>query len=184
MKEIWKDVTWYEWKYKVSDLWRVKSFICHKKWKILRIQWNWYVYFNSTSYSVMRLVAKEHLWYCYGDKRLHLKCYTKIDWKRYIWTDNITTYKNRARVKTLVRYRDDLQEVCNKHHLLLEQEVLSNRRDKYIQKWRAECYIVLYRKAVKLETIWEIFNKNHAAVIYTLNKHHSEEYKQLVAKYK
>ena len=77
-----------------------------------------------------------------------------------------------------------MMKICNKHNLLLEQEVLSNRRDKYIQKWRAECYIALYRKSVKLETIAKIFNKNHAAIIYTLNKYYWEEYRQLVDKYK
>lgn len=30
MKEIWKDIKWYEWLYEVSNLWRVRSF---KNWR-------------------------------------------------------------------------------------------------------------------------------------------------------
>jgi len=40
--EIWKDITWYEWLYQVSNLWNVKSL---KFWKEKILKWNnlkWY----------------------------------------------------------------------------------------------------------------------------------------------
>ena len=44
MEEVFKDVPWYEWIYKVSNLWRVKSLIFNKE-KILTPQYNkkWYL---------------------------------------------------------------------------------------------------------------------------------------------
>ena len=33
MKEIWKDVVWYEWFYEISNLWRVKSLNYRQTWK-------------------------------------------------------------------------------------------------------------------------------------------------------
>jgi len=37
--EIWKDIEWYEWKYQVSNIWRIKSF---KLWReAILIPWKW-----------------------------------------------------------------------------------------------------------------------------------------------
>jgi hypothetical protein len=38
--EIWKDIIWYEWKYQVSNLWRIKSFLHLKKWRIRKAVMN------------------------------------------------------------------------------------------------------------------------------------------------
>lgn len=54
MKEIWKDIPWYEWYYCVSNLWKIKSltrkiltryWIKNIKWKILsnRFDWKYYI---------------------------------------------------------------------------------------------------------------------------------------------
>ena len=43
--EIWKDIEWYEWKYQVSNLWRVKSLNYWRRWEEkIRKLWNrsWY----------------------------------------------------------------------------------------------------------------------------------------------
>lgn len=75
MKEIWKDIKWYEWYYQVSNLWRVKSFWRNKislKWswyynrwvRILKqktVSWTWYkrvIFFWKEEYYVHRLVAQ------------------------------------------------------------------------------------------------------------------------------
>lgn len=63
MEEIWKNIKWYEWRYLVSNLWRVKSII--NKEIILKPHFckYWYMKINlslnnkSKSYKVHRLVA-------------------------------------------------------------------------------------------------------------------------------
>lgn len=65
--EIWKDITWYEWLYKVSNIWRVKS-LKYNKEKILKNQlWKrWYytvVLSNLTKcrHFIHRLIAQEFI---------------------------------------------------------------------------------------------------------------------------
>jgi len=44
-KEIWEDVRWYEWRYKVSNMGNIKSLKCKFKWEIvmkLPISHTWY----------------------------------------------------------------------------------------------------------------------------------------------
>ncbi len=76
--EIWKDITWYEWLYQISNFWRVKSlerYIINSLWRkcfikerILRITINkWYECINFTinnkthSKKIHRLVAKSFI---------------------------------------------------------------------------------------------------------------------------
>lgn len=68
MEEIWKDIIWYEWIYKISNLWRIKSLwnIFNRKEKILKTytDYKWYdsiwLYKNwlFKKYKIHRLVAK------------------------------------------------------------------------------------------------------------------------------
>jgi hypothetical protein len=76
MKEIRKDIVWYKWLYKVSNLWNIKSlsrkilnqwkhpFICNEKLFILRKNNHWYIQVTLTKnkkekrVSVHRLVAQ------------------------------------------------------------------------------------------------------------------------------
>ena len=58
--EIWKDIPWYEWKYQVSNLWRVKSLLFKKtKYLKLMIDNSWYSYIHilKKHKSIHRLVA-------------------------------------------------------------------------------------------------------------------------------
>ena len=65
--EIWKDIPWYEWKYQVSNLWRLKSMSYKMTWieKILDIKpnKNWYTDYKLSKnnsykrYRINRLVA-------------------------------------------------------------------------------------------------------------------------------
>ena len=57
----------------------------------------------------------------------------------------------------IARYRTELEEICSKHNLLLDEEVLTKRRDKYIQKGRAECYAFLYHKSFRDTDIGKAF---------------------------
>jgi len=66
-KEIWQDILWYEDKYQVSDLWRVKTLNYKGTWKeqVLKLNsnWSWYLIINlyqnwkRESFLVHRLVA-------------------------------------------------------------------------------------------------------------------------------
>ena len=70
-KEIWKDIQWYEWKYQVSNMWRLKS-ISYKMTGIEKIvdikpNRNWYIDYklckeNSYKrYRINRLVAQSFI---------------------------------------------------------------------------------------------------------------------------
>lgn len=63
--EQWKDIVGYEWKYQVSNIWRVKSYIKNKSiWELMKINiWIysriWLSYFGKKNIkSIHRLVAK------------------------------------------------------------------------------------------------------------------------------
>lgn len=87
MKEIWKDVPWYEWYYQVSNLWNVSSFK-NNRWgikeeaSILNLSKNrwWYtqVALNNKLFRVHRLVALAFLW----------KSNLDVNHKNWIKTDN------------------------------------------------------------------------------------------------
>ena len=182
MKEEWKQILGTKWYY-VSNKWRIKSYKLNLNWKILRSRLcgkMQHICIEKNNYNVMRLVAKEFMNYSYWDKRIKLKDYTLIDWKYNVTPDNIS-----LSVPSLInRYRKELRVICKKHNLCLEREVMSKRRDKYIQEWRAECYMTLYRKGLIIENIGAIFNKNHAGIIYILYKYYPEEYKKKAYNYK
>ena len=56
--EIWKDISWYEWLYQASDLWRIKSLIyyCWTNERILKSAKNkkWYLYIWLCKYGVKK----------------------------------------------------------------------------------------------------------------------------------
>ena len=55
--EIWKDIDWYEWRYQVSNLWRVKSLI-KWNWSTERILSSW---LNKTRYQGVILIKNKEL---------------------------------------------------------------------------------------------------------------------------
>lgn len=66
--EIWKDIPWYEWKYQISDLGRMKSFRLlnqnskYRQWVIMK--WSkdkdWYI--QTTIWKIHRLVLVSFRW--------------------------------------------------------------------------------------------------------------------------
>jgi len=85
MKEIWKDVFWYEWYYKISNTWKIKSLVVinkywvFKKERILkpRIHTN-YLYvqlckdWEHKEQAVHRLVAQGFLWLDINNSNIHV----------------------------------------------------------------------------------------------------------------
>lgn len=62
--EIFKDISWYIWNYKVSNLWNVKSIKFNKEKILIQYYWNWYLrcslhkLWKWKNISVHRLVAQ------------------------------------------------------------------------------------------------------------------------------
>ena len=76
--------------------------------------------------------------------------------------------------------REQLEKICSSHNLLLDEEVLKKRRDKYIQKGRSECYAYLRNTGYKYETIAKAFNfDSHATVLYSLRTHFPHKIKNV-----
>lgn len=70
------------------------------------------------------------------------------------------------------RHREQLEKICEVHTLLLDDEVLSTRRNKYIQKGRAECYAYLRNIWYNYQWIAEAFwMKSHSGVLYAIKTH-------------
>lgn len=76
MKEIWKDIIWYEWLYEVSNLWRINSYARNATiWWILK-QYNNSWYYNialskswkKRLFKVHRLVWLTFLWLNINDR--------------------------------------------------------------------------------------------------------------------
>ena len=76
------------------------------------------------------------------------------------------------------RYRIELEQICAKHRLLLDDEVLTPCRKKYIQKGRSECYLYLYKRGFRDTDIWKAFNFHRTAILASLRKHYPEELKR------
>ena len=144
--EEWRDIKWYKWKYRVSNKQRIYS--CVWTWRILKWFWNKF-------------------------KRICLS----LNGKKKFYLIN-TLYKDAFGIK-VVEYKEPkdyilsrfwkwLQKICSNNSLLFQEEVLSQRRDKYIQQCRYECYRYLRNKWITYTNIWDVFWKNHAAVLYTM----------------
>ena len=71
-------------------------------------------------------------------------------------------------IDVIKRHESELLEICEDYNLNLYSEVLSKRRDSYIQEWRYECYKLLKGKNFTHEVIWKAFNKHHTAITYTI----------------
>ena len=187
MIEEWKEIKWYNWMYKISNKGRISS-NARGRLSILTISvrvrsggvalWLWK---SQDIFNVHKLVAEYFKGVAYSDPRIYLiNKEIQENWLHDYSVENIWLYPSNI----LKRHKEWLRKICSENSILLEEEVLSSRRDKYIQETRAKCYLYLYGQWVVLSNIWAIFKKNHAAIIYTLNKYQKEEYQILSAKYK
>ena len=152
MKEEWRDVPWYEWLYQVSSNKRVYSF--PKKDHKLKI--------------LIQTV----------DNRVNLSKYWIA--KNY-WVNTLydIAFKNGWTDSWLItRNETALQKICKSYSVLLKEEVLTQRRDKYLQKVRCECYCYLRNRGYQYDVIAEAFWRTHWAIIYNINKYC--EYKHLL----
>jgi len=83
MKEIFKDIPWYEWVFQISNLWKIKRLSVtkknHSKINILperitkwTIWYNWYLYtsLRQKKYLISRLVASTFLWLDINDTKM------------------------------------------------------------------------------------------------------------------
>ncbi len=185
MEEIWKDIEWFELKYQISSKWRVRSLFFWKK-RILKTNVSrdittitiWKKWFN-----VIRLVAQHFLLEDYNHPNIHLMSIKLNEkWEHNINTWNISLEKKKSKAKRkiykkqkddflVLRYEDELKSICSRYSLLLKEEVLSDKRNKYIQQWRYECYKFLRNKWFSYLQIGKAFNKNHAAILYIMKKY-------------
>lgn len=121
MNEIWKDIPWSEWHYKVSSLWSVKS-IKFSKEKILKYRNTWNGYFcvdivnwdKKEKWKIHRLICELFLW--------------KIDWKNEVNHKNWIKSDNRVEnLEWCTRGENNIDSIKNRRDN-------SNKRLPVIQK--------------------------------------------------
>jgi hypothetical protein len=86
-KEIWKNVTWFEWFYKISNLWRVKSLDRYVKcrwWKNRLILWKITPTFINKWYEYVNICSKNKIY----SKKVH----------RLVWIAFIDNPENKPQV--------------------------------------------------------------------------------------
>lgn len=137
--EIWKDIPWYEWLYKASNLWRIKSLFDRnhgnfrikilKKYK--KIDWyeivNLYNWNNKKCASVHRLVASTFHW-------LDL-----LDPKQFACHKNDTPDDNRECNIFVWTAKDNFIDMCNKWRKVNNNKiVLQYSLDmEFIKEWNS-----------------------------------------------
>jgi len=144
--EIWKDITWYEWLYQVSNLWRVKSLyfwekilklhINHYRWWYLTIMlyWNW----KPRRFRINRLVALHFIpnihnkpevnhidWNKQNNKLSNLEWCTHKENEEHKWKNGLEW----ERMKTGWIWHYARKAIGSTHHLSIEIKMLIN--DKY-----------------------------------------------------
>ena len=148
--EIWKDVSWYEWIYQVSNIWRIKSLWWRtlRFWKQIRTtketvlrpktKSNWYLEVNLQHKSryVHRIVVTEFIW--------EIPEWYTVNHINWIKTDNreenleITTYSENTKHSYRVLWREPTRHMWEKSHYskLNNEKVLEIRRLFSIWIWQ------------------------------------------------
>lgn len=159
MKEIWKNIKWYKWVYRISNKKRVYS----NKWFWMILLWSINVPFKVILYKDWE--RKEFPVIELYREAFNIKIEEKVE------------LEANTKDTILLRYWQGLEEICKKHWLLLKEEVLTQRRDKYIKQCRFECYCYLRKIWMTYQSIWKAFWKNHAAIMYTIKTYWSKDNK-------
>ena len=155
--EIFKDIDWYEGLYYISNKKRVYS--SYWMWMILKCSYSFPYKVQLYKDGTKREFSTVKLY----NNAFHIK--EEIKEVEFSTDENI-----------LFRYWIQLEEICNKHSLLLKEEILSQRRCKYIQQCRYECYKYLRSMGITYQNIWKAFWKNHTAIMYTLKIYWNKEH--------
>ena len=93
MEEVWKDIPWYEWKYQVNNLWKVRSLYHRSKKRIkllsLCADWDWYL--------MAHLYDKwKHKYY-----KVHKAVMDTFIWKSLLQVNHINWIKDDNRLENL-----------------------------------------------------------------------------------
>lgn len=157
MKEIWKDIPWFNWKYQASNLWRIKSIT--KLWKRI-VKWYYKKYIKiaiwseennwNKLYSAHRLIASTFLWLNLNDYNM-IVCHKDDNWKNnnienlFLWTrlDNNRDKMNKWRWIRWIKMWS-----CK----LKENDVIEIRKSNKNQRELWKIYWV------SVSTIWNIKN--------------------------
>lgn len=132
--EIWKDVIWYEWKYKVSNLWKCFSV---RNNKILKIQDNW------VWYKFVRLSYKNKQ----EKKFIHRLVLESFIWKNILECNHKNWIKNDNRLENL-EYCNRSQNILHRNNILWFKQL----------KWKNSICsksVIQYSKEWNLIKMWD-----------------------------
>lgn len=121
--EIFKEIPWYEWKYQVSNIWRVKSLIT---WKILK-KTNNHWYYSCSLWRIHRLVAKTFIINYDNKSQVNHK-----DWNKQ--NNNVDNLEWATPSENILHsFRIWLSKITNNHHFIKKHPL------KW-KKWILSCY--------------------------------------------
>lgn len=143
--EIWVDVSWYEWKYQVSNLWRVKSLPYEYELNRMPRWWekSWKKMIYEKRYAKERILPTSDLdWY----RRVHLsiwkwksKCYL-VHRIVYLSFNNLPLLWLWQKSKTLILHKNDIRDDNRLDNLFIWTQD-DNIKD-MMDKWRHKNWVV------------------------------------------
>lgn len=165
MKEIWKDIPWFEWKYQVSSLWRVKR-LSYKWVHSYKLRWSGKVHniIKKSNEKIMTFSNVDwysRVWLCIGkQKRKHYLVHRLV----YCVFNDISLEFLWQKSKTLILHKNDIRSDNRLENLFIWTQK-DNMQD-MVSKWRWRCWFVRKVKIWfddipeikrKYKELWSIF---------------------------
>jgi len=161
IKEVWKDIPWYEWLYQISNCGRVKTFnyLWHWREKICKntIHSTWYLVtwltrkWNSKQYKIHRLVAQAFL---NLDINSDLIVCHRDDNPKNNYVDNLFIWTHKDNSDDKIKKNRHCKWIDVHSNKLTTEEVIKIK--KLVKTWKIKKSEIARKFNVSKCTVWDI----------------------------